>query len=119
MCGKIRYVLTTKPTHSTICHCSDCRRATGSQSVAWVSVPVEHFSISQGDVESYNSSPKVLRTFCSTCGTSLTYRHEEHSSGIDITTGSLDQPELFPPTKDIFCRDKLLWVTSSTKNVEN
>ncbi len=119
MCGSIRYVLLTEPIHSTTCHCSDCRHAIGSQSVAWVTVPLKHFVITQGDPETYCSSPKVHRTFCATCGTSLTYRHEEYSTGIDITTGSLDTPELFPPTKEIFCRDKLSWVKTTTNHVEN
>lgn len=118
MCGKTRYTLTTQPTYSTMCHCSDCRHAAGSPSVAWVTVPVEHFSFSQGDPKVYESSPKVLRSFCSTCGTSLTYRHLEQSSGIDITTASLDDPELFPPTQDIFCQEKLSWEKLITDNTD-
>ncbi len=118
MCGKIRYVLTTDPTFSTMCHCSDCRHAIGAHSVPWVTVPVQHFVTIQGKPSHYKSSPNVLRTFCSTCGTPLTYRHMEHSSGIDITAGSLDNSEQFPPTKDVFVRDKLSWVEPSTKNIE-
>lgn len=118
MCGKIRYVLTTNPTHSTMCHCSDCRQAIGAQSVAWITVPVQHLVFTQGEPTVYNSSPDVSRTFCSHCGTSLTYRHEKHSSGIDITTGSLKNPESFPPTKDVFVRDKLPWIEPSSQNIE-
>lgn len=118
MCGKVRYMLTTVPTFSTVCHCSDCRHASGAHLVAWVTVPVQHFVVSEGEPNHYQSSPNVLRTFCSTCGTTLTFRHEEHSSGIDITTGSLDNPEQFPPTKDVFVRDKLSWVEPSTRIIE-
>ena len=118
MCGEIRYMLTTNPTHSTLCHCSDCRRASGAQSVPWITVPLQHFVIIQGEPKDYNSSASVMRTFCSTCGTPLTYRDEEHSTGIDITAGSLDNPEQFPPKKDLFVRDKLSWVEPSTQNIE-
>ncbi len=117
LCGQIRYCLTASPTHSTMCHCVDCRRATGAQSVAWVTVPLEHFKLVQGAPKTFHSSPGVHRTFCENCGTSLTYRHEEHSSGMDITTGSLDAPEQFPPTKDIFCRDRVAWVVATTGDV--
>jgi group II intron reverse transcriptase/maturase len=50
--------------------------------------------------------------------TPLTYRHKEQSTGIDITAGSLDKPGQFPPTKDVFVRDKLSWVEPSTQNIE-
>ncbi len=90
-----------------MCHCSDCRVVIGATSVAWVTVPVQFFITTQGEPALYKSSPNVLRTYCATCGTSLTYRHEQQSSGIDITTGSLDNPEQFPPTKDVFVNDKL------------
>lgn len=119
LCGKIRYVLTTDPIHSTMCHCSDCRRASGAQSVSWTTGPVNSYIVSQGEPKQYNSSPNVVRTFCSDCGTPLTYSHKDRSKEIDITTGSLDSPEDFPPTKDVFGRDRLSWVAPSTKNVND
>ncbi|UCF42800.1 MAG: GFA family protein [Planctomycetota bacterium] len=114
MCGRIRYKLTCKPIYATMCHCSDCRRACGAQAVAWVTVPGKHFSFTKGDPQRYQSSAKVERTFCPTCGTSLTYRNEERDDEMDITTGSLDHPEQFPPTQDYYCRDRLAWVQPTT-----
>jgi hypothetical protein len=97
-----------------MCHCSDCRRACGAPAVAWVTVPDEHFSFTKGEPKYYQSSLKVQRTFCPTCGTSLTYKNEERKQQIDITTGSLDHPEKYPPTKDYYCRDRLPWVKPAT-----
>lgn len=117
MCAKIRYVLTTEPISSTMCHCSDCRRASGAQSVAWVTVPIDNYVVSEGEPKQYKSSLEVIRTFCENCGTPLTYSHKERAQTIDITTGSLDKPENFPPTRDVFDRDRLPWVAASTKNI--
>ena len=115
-CGAIRYRLTYEPLSATMCHCSDCRLAAGAQAVAWVTVPDGHFSFIQGEPQRYGSSPSVERTFCSVCGTSLTYRSDERDNETDVTTGSLDDPAAYPPTQDYFCRDRLPWVEPSTRN---
>lgn len=119
MCGEIRYKLTCEPIYSTMCHCADCRRAAGAQAVAWVTVPDRNFLLTKGEPVRYKSSPPVERTFCPVCGTSLTYRSEERDQETDITTGSLDRSEDFPPTKDLFCRDRLPWVEPTTTNVRD
>jgi hypothetical protein len=50
-----------------------------------------------------------VRTFCSRCGTPLTYRHDSDPDTIDITTVSLDAPERFAPEREIWTDDKLTW----------
>jgi Uncharacterized conserved protein len=44
------------------------------------------------------------------CRTSLTYETDRRPEEIDITTGSLDHPEDFPPTKDVYPEERLPWV---------
>ena len=116
MCGEVRYLLTCDPIYATMCHCSDCRRSCGAQSVAWITVPVEYFSFIQSEPARFASSQDVERTFCLKCGTSLTYKAERRENEIDITTGSLDNPEAYPPTQDYYCRDRLSWVKNCTEN---
>ena len=108
-CGAIRYRAGGKPLHSTVCHCESCRKACGAQSVAWITVPAGAFSWTQGEPFRFHSSPGVARTFCGRCGTSLTYAHENRPGEIDLTTGSLDDPEAFPPTEQVFAEMKLSW----------
>jgi hypothetical protein len=109
-CGTIRYRATSPPRISTICHCADCRKASGAASVAWVTFPAEGFAFVEGEPSRYRSSPPVVRTFCGRCGTPLTYRSDERKHEIDVTTASLDEPEAFPPTKHVFPEQKLSWV---------
>ncbi|TRY32145.1 GFA family protein [Aliiglaciecola sp. M165] len=110
MCGMIRYKVTTTPSCSTICHCNDCRLACGAQSVAWFSLPVESFVITKGNPKTYQSSNNATRTFCHECGTSLTYINESRAHEVDVTTSSLDDPEQFPPEKQVYEEHKLSWV---------
>jgi hypothetical protein len=115
MCGEVRYLLTCEPIFTAMCHCSDCRRSCGAQCVAWVVVPVEHFSYTAGEPARFASSEDVERTFCSTCGTTLTYQIKKRKNHMDITTGSLDDPEAYPPTLDYHSRDRLSWVKNYTE----
>jgi hypothetical protein len=40
----------------------------------------------------------------------LTYERDNRPGEIDITTGSLDHPEDYPPNKDVFSEERLSWV---------
>jgi hypothetical protein len=109
-CGAVRYQVDSPPRIATMCHCEDCRKSCGAQSVAWVTFLAESFAFVQGEPASHRSSPGVIRTFCSACGTSLTYRNDERAHEIDVTTASLEDPEAFPPAKHLFPEQKLSWV---------
>jgi hypothetical protein len=63
---------------------------------------------------SFQSSPGVVRTFCGTCGTPLTYQRTAKPDTIDVTTVSLSRPDDFAPTKEIWIEDKLAWESLNT-----
>ena len=109
-CGKIRFRTTAEPMSSANCHCENCRRAAGAQAVAWITVPASEFEFEEGKPRRYQTETGAYRTFCESCGTSLTYEHERRPNEIDITTATLDHPEEFPPTRDVFPEEKLPWV---------
>lgn len=100
LCRANRYRVRGQPLSSVLCHCERCRRAAGAPAVAWVTFARTDFEILSGSAVRYLSSPGVVRRFCGTCGTALTYETEAEPDSIDITTASLDQPELFPATHD-------------------
>lgn len=108
LCGAVRFASQGPVRAATLCHCSSCRRSAGAPSVAWVVLPAEGF-VFAGEPARYASSEGVERTFCRTCGTSLTYRHYGRLDAIDVTTASLDEPEAFPPTKEIYTAERLAW----------
>lgn len=109
-CGKVRYRATQEPLYRTLCHCANCRRAIGAQSVAWITVTRSGFDYEGGNPKRYRTDTGAWRTFCNDCGTSLTYERDTRPEEIDITTGSLDHPEDFPPTKDFFAEERVPWV---------
>ena len=110
LCGAIRYRVRGKPTNTMICHCRTCRRATGSPVVGWLTFAKADFEVRTGTLAEFRSSPPVRRGFCGTCGTPLTYSHQESPDNIDVTTCSLDDPQTFPPTHHSWLSDDVGWV---------
>ena len=110
MCGAIRYAVQGQPRYAVMCHCDSCRRAAGSPVVAWASFSLGRFTILRGEPSKFQSSPSVTRTFCASCGTSLTASRADRPDDIGITICSLDHPELFPPDHHSFMGDKISWM---------
>ena len=79
--------------------------------MAWITVKPSEFVWEKGEPKRYQTDTRAYRTFCGACGTSLTYENDERPNEIDITTGSLDDPERFPPNRDVFPEEKLSWVS--------
>lgn len=109
LCGAIRYRVAGEPLVCTICHCRSCRRASGAPTVAWAVFRSGDFKYLQGEPDYFSSSPAVTRTFCGTCGTPLTYQHAKRPDSIDVTTATFDNPELLPPTKEIWTEHRIPW----------
>jgi hypothetical protein len=109
LCGTIRYRITGLPVAQSLCHCRSCRLAAGAPSVAWIVVRRSEFMIVTGEPVRFRSSPSVVRTFCGKCGTPLTYQNDDSPGTIDVTTATLDLPEAFPPTREIWLEHKLAW----------
>ncbi|MGQ3299529.1 GFA family protein [Reyranella sp.] len=111
-CGTVRYEAGGEPWHETMCHCSICRRTTGAPVVAWFTVRTGDFRIVSGQPSRFRSSPTATRTFCGACGTALTFHADDHRDEIDVTTGSLDDPERLPPRSHTWQASGLSWAAS-------
>jgi hypothetical protein len=109
-CGAIRYEAEGTPFHATNCHCSICRRTTGAPFVTWFSVRPSDFRIAKGEPTRFNSTEQGVRSFCSRCGTQLTFQHAELPDEIDVATSSLDNPELVPPKDNTRTSSRLAWI---------
>lgn len=113
LCGAVRYRIAGAPVAGTLCHCRSCRLASGAPSVAWTVVRLDDVRYEGALPTEFESSRGVFRGFCARCGTSLTWRTAERPGTIDVTTATLDQPEAFAPTKEIWIEHKLAWETAN------
>ncbi|HEY0469412.1 MAG TPA: GFA family protein [Polyangiaceae bacterium] len=109
-CGFVRFQADGPVSHQTCCHCSTCRRISAAPLVAWLTVPRAKFRIVSGEPTSFRSSARVTRSFCPRCGTPLTYANDAADDEIDITIGSLDEPERMPPLDHSRVSAQLPWL---------
>lgn len=91
-CGAVRFELRGEPLAVGICHCTDCRKATGSAFFAYADWPPSGFSVT-GEAREYHG-----RSFCPTCGSRLFHRSEDQ---VEIALGALDAaPGDLAPTRE-------------------
>jgi len=109
-CGALRYETDAAPFHRTLCHCVDCRRASGAPAVAWFTVPADALRWVTGSPAVHRSSPQVQRSFCAACGTPLTYRNDGYAQELDVQTCTLDDPEAASPRDHTFASQRVSWM---------
>jgi hypothetical protein len=90
-----------------------CRRLHAAPYVTWLVVPVERFRYTAQAPTQFASSGDGTRYFCSGCGTHVACVNASHPEVIDVTVGSLDVPDAFTPTLNVYTDTRLPWVTST------
>jgi hypothetical protein len=102
LCGQVRYELRGEPTRVGLCHCADCRKASGSMFVTFAHWPRDAFSMT-GEFATYDG-----RSFCPTCGSRLFCLHEDD---VEIRVGSLDDaPTDLAPSYEIWVKRREPWL---------
>lgn len=109
-CGAIRYEVIGEPIMAAICHCSMCRRAHAAPFVAWAMFEQSQVKFIKAQPKTYNSSVEGKRGFCSECGTQISFTADFLPGLIDITIGSLDDPDRIKPTLHYWDSKCLSWV---------
>ncbi|RJG05548.1 GFA family protein [Noviherbaspirillum cavernae] len=112
-CGEVRYEISGEPIFAAICHCSMCRRANAAPAVAWAMFHESQLRFSKGEVKTYASSSEAQRGFCERCGTQISFTATFLPELIDVTIGSLDDPESVQPTLHYWHSNHLSWVEFS------
>lgn len=113
LCGAVRYEASGAAVGITHCHCRTCRRASGAPLVTWAGFGSDKFKFTQGRPATYSSSENVVRTFCDHCGTALTYQRIDLPESIDVTLGSLDNPEQLTPQDHTWTESRISWIRLS------
>jgi len=110
-CGAITYQVSGEPDFVALCHCIDCRRASGAPMVAWAMFPEAALTLTKGTPKTINSSGTAMRSFCADCGSGLFYRNEAVLPGIvDVQTATLDNPEALPPALHMQTAERIGWM---------
>jgi len=111
LCHGVRYEVTGPLGPVALCHCSMCRKATGSAFASNAAVAVADFRIVAGAelVASYESSPGKFRHFCRTCGAPLFSRDPKMPEHVRIRLGGLDDDPGVRPAFHYGVESKAPW----------
>ena len=110
-CGSIRYEITGDPVLQVLCFCKDCLKTAGTAGYGGYMVSEGDFRVISGTPTLHKKISKegrtVQRHFCPECGSNL-FGVTEFGL-VSIAAGTLDNPELFQPTKTVFVADAPHW----------
>ena len=112
-CGQVRYSIQAEPIVARQCWCRDCQYiASGSatMNVLFRDEAVKFEGVITTMVKTADSGNTVERGFCPTCGSQMYSRMiQPKGMPIRIRAGTLDNPELMPPSGAIWVESAPSW----------
>ena len=118
LCGEVNYEVTGNLGIFQYCHCSRCRKATGSAHAANIIVAPEHFSWRSGEenVGRYEvpQASHFANSFCKKCGSTLPWPTKS-GKAVVIPAGTLDDHPGIEPMQNIFCGSKAQWYAEASE----
>jgi hypothetical protein len=110
LCGKVVIELPDEFDYMGNCHCSQCRKFTGSDYSSVGGLDSDKFSVVSGKefISVYKKSEETELGFCKCCGSSL-YSRKITGKKHNIRLGILDDSPTQHPEFHIFVKSKAPW----------
>jgi hypothetical protein len=110
-CGAVQYAVSDEFRYAMNCHCSNCRRTTGSAFKPFAGIEREKFAVTQGaDGLLIYGGEKAHDTHCRKCG-SLLYSVVRDGAWVHVALGTLVDDPSIRPSQHIFVGSKAPWFT--------
>jgi hypothetical protein len=112
-CGGIQYTASVDPARTTICHCTDCQRLTGT--AYRVSVPAIEgsFELIAGEPSIYvkigDAGSRRAQVFCPNCGSPMYTYDADDPTVYGLRVGCIEERQALVPGKQKWCRSALKW----------
>jgi hypothetical protein len=109
LCGAVHYVVADEFAYAANCHCSNCRRTTGSAFKPFAGIGRDKLAITNGaDNLMIFGDENGNDTHCRLCG-SLLYSVVRDGAYVHVAMGTLVDDPAIRPTKHIFVGSKAPW----------
>jgi hypothetical protein len=109
LCGAVEYAVADEFEYSAYCHCSNCRRTTGSAFKPFAGIRRAKFRLIRGDAHLLvYGEDSGNDTHCRCCG-SLVFSVVRDGGYVHIPMGTLVDEPAIRPTKHIFVGSKAPW----------
>jgi hypothetical protein len=111
LCRSVAYEITGELGDFGYCHCTSCRKASGTAHAANAPVARADFHLVRGidALIEYESSPGKLRVFCGRCGSPIYAYVRAAPEYLRLRLGSLDTPFTGQPKAHTWVSDKAPW----------
>jgi hypothetical protein len=112
MCRAVAYTVADEFGYSLICHCSNCRRTTGSAFKPFAGIERDKLAITEGAAHLliYGDAQANHDVHCRRCG-SLLYSVVREGAFVHVTLGTLVDAPSIRPSAHIFVGSKAPWFT--------
>ncbi|KUI58889.1 hypothetical protein VP1G_11001 [Cytospora mali] len=123
LCGKIRYTITgnspeeaPEPICNIICHCANCKKATGTHMANTSMFRREQLTLILGTPGAYEdrnteSGNILTRRFCKDCGSPLYITTLKAGSIVAVPSGTLDDAtKWWKPNTEVYMDTKSHWL---------
>jgi len=110
LCGNVTLAMPDEFAYMGNCHCSECRKFTGSDysSAGGIEAVKVRVVTGEEDISVYTKSENTQLAFCRHCGSSL-YSLKPKTGMMNIRLGVLDSIPSNKPSFHIFVADKAPW----------
>jgi hypothetical protein len=110
-CGAVRYAVADDFVYAANCHCSNCRRTTGSAFKPFAGIERDKLTLMRGqdDLMIYGDE-EGNNTHCKRCG-SLLYSVVRAGAYVHVAMGTLVDDPTIRPAMHIFVGSKAPWFT--------
>jgi hypothetical protein len=111
LCGGVRFQVTPPFRRANYCHCSRCRKHSGTNALAQGRVARDRFRLLQGEelICVYRPDGGAAKAFCSACGSSLFGGTWPEGPEVSIRLGTLDGDPGIRPQYRSFVASKAVW----------
>ena len=111
LCGGVRFELLGPFLRASHCHCSRCRKHSGTSVCTQGRVLREHFKLLSGKnlIRTFRPGSGAHKAFCSVCGSSLFGGTWPEGPEVSIRLGSLDGDPGIRPQYHTFVASKAPW----------
>jgi hypothetical protein len=110
LCGSVRFELLERPQSASYCHCTRCRRRTGSAASAQARVAPGGVRVTAGAelVQAFQPPDGWAKEFCSRCGSQL-WSRDPATGALGVRLGAFDRDPGVRPSYRQFVAYAAAW----------
>ncbi|WP_310446123.1 GFA family protein [Thiobacillus sp.] len=111
LCGNVKYEIRGNFGPGFYCHCSLCRKASGSAFASNIIAAAREFVIVSGEesLKCFSTPDGTHRYFCGNCGSPIVSRRDVLPDVVRVRMGTLDSPLSQGPGAHIYVGSKAPW----------